>query len=75
MVRILRFHRRDSGSNPGMGRLGAALNYATEQDVGDIKGSQRQDVQYQYTANSTHNRIIMLVATAELAQFGRARAF
>ena len=44
MVRILRFHRSDSGSNPDVGRLGAAINYATEQDVGDIKGSHRQDV-------------------------------
>jgi len=26
-----------------MGRLDAALNYATGKDVGDIKGSQRQD--------------------------------
>ena len=32
------------GSNPDVGRLGAAIYYATEQDVGDIKGSQRQDV-------------------------------
>ena len=44
MVRILRFHRSDSGSNPDVGRLGAAIYYATEQDVGDIKGSHRQDV-------------------------------
>ena len=44
MVRILRFHRSDSGSNPDVGRLGAAIYYATEQDVGDIKGSQRLDV-------------------------------
>ena len=52
MVRILRFHRGGSGSNPGMGRLGAAKSgggdYATEQDVGDIKGSQRQDVHGEY---------------------------
>ena len=41
MVRILRFHRRDSGSNPGVGRLGAAKigggDYATVNDVGDDK--------------------------------------
>ena len=44
MVRIARFHRADSGSIPDVGRLGAAIYYATEQDVGDIKGSHRQDV-------------------------------
>ena len=44
MVRIARFHRADPGSSPGVGKLGAAIYYATEQDVGDIKGSQRQDV-------------------------------
>ncbi len=58
MVRILRFHRSDSGSNPDVGRLGAAKigggDYATEQDVGDIKGSQRQDVhgEHGYIVNS-----------------------
>ena len=30
VVRILRFHRSDSGSNPDVGRLGAAIYYATE---------------------------------------------
>ena len=44
MVRIPRFHRGDRGSSPLLGKLGAAKNYATEQDVGDIKGNHRQDV-------------------------------
>ena len=35
MDRIARFHRADSGSIPDVGRLGAAIYYATEQDVAD----------------------------------------
>ena len=44
MVRIPRFHRGEPGSIPGLGRLGAEIYYATVKDVGDIKGSQIQDL-------------------------------
>ena len=54
MVRILRFHRSDSGSNPDVGKLGAAIYYATEQDVGDIKGNQRQDVHATWGARNAY---------------------
>ena len=37
MVRIPRFHRGGPGSIPGLGKLGAAINYATVKDVGDGK--------------------------------------